>query len=81
MTDGAAALSHVWWRGFPQLRSPHRHHDPAIAQRLLDAAAAEPEKLLKQLGTTHEGLDTQTAAQRLRCRRYLCWILFSAVSD
>ena len=32
---------------------------------LLDAAAAEPEELLTQLGTTHEGLDTQTAAQRL----------------
>jgi Mg2+-importing ATPase len=65
MTDGAAALSHAWWRGFRQLPSSHRHHDPTIAQRLLDAAAAEPEELLKQLGTTHEGLDTQTAAQRL----------------
>jgi hypothetical protein len=65
MTEGAAALSRVWWHGFRQLRSPHRHHDPAIAQRLLDAAAAEPDELLKQLGTTHEGLDTQTAAQRL----------------
>jgi Mg2+-importing ATPase len=65
MTDGAAAVSRVWWRGFRQLPSSHRHHDPTIAQRLLDAAAAEPEELLKQLGTTHEGLDTQTAAQRL----------------
>jgi P-type Mg2+ transporter len=65
MTDGTAAISRVWWHGFRQLRSPHRHHDPAIAQRLLDAAAAEPEELLKQFGTTHEGLDTQTAAQRL----------------
>jgi hypothetical protein len=36
-----------------------------LAQRLLGAAAAEPEELLKQLGTTHGGLDTQTAAQRL----------------
>jgi P-type Mg2+ transporter len=65
MTDSAAAISRVWRHGFRQLRSPHRHHDPAIAQHLLDAAAAEPEELLKQLGTTHEGLDTQTAAQRL----------------
>jgi len=65
MADGVATLSRVWWHGFRQLRSSHRHHDPAIAQRLLDAAAAEPEELLKQLGTTHEGLDTQTAAQRL----------------
>src|SRR5246127_1377404 len=65
MTDGAGALYHVWWRGFRQWRSPHRHHDPTIAQRLVDAAAAEPEELLTQLGTTHEGLDTQTAAQRL----------------
>jgi hypothetical protein len=45
MTDSAAALSRVWWHGFRQLRSPHRHHDPAIAQRLLDAAAAEPDEL------------------------------------
>ena len=65
MTDGAAALSHVWWRGFRQLPSSHRHHDPDIAQRLVDAANAEPEELLTQLGTTHEGLDPQTAAQRL----------------
>ena len=65
MTDGAAALSHVWWRGFRQLPSSHRHPDPTIAQRLVDAAAAEPEELLTQLGTTHEGLDAQTAAKRL----------------
>jgi Mg2+-importing ATPase len=65
MTDGAAAIFLVWWHGFRQLRSQHRHHDPAIAQRLLDAAATEPEDLLKQLGTTDKGLDTQTAAQRL----------------
>src|SRR5206468_12696953 len=45
--------------------SSHRHHDPDMAQRLVDAANAEPEELLTQLGTTHEGLDPQTVAQRL----------------
>ena len=63
--NGAAALSGLWWRGFRRLPSTHHHREPAIAQRLIDAAAAEPDELLKQLGTTSEGLTTEAAAQRL----------------
>jgi Mg2+-importing ATPase len=65
MSGAAAALSSLWWRGFRRLPSSHRHRDAAIAQRLIDAAAAEPEELLKQLGATSEGLTTEAAAQRL----------------
>jgi len=49
------------------LRLPSSHHrDPTIAQRLLDAAAATPEQLLKQLGSTPEGLTAEIASARLR---------------
>ena len=65
MSGAAAALSSLWWRRFRRLPSSHRHHDAAIAQRLIDAAAAEPEELLEQLGATSEGLTTEAAAQRL----------------
>jgi P-type Mg2+ transporter len=65
MSGAAAALSSLWWRGFRRLPSSHRHRDAAIAQRLIDAAAPEPEELLKQLGATSEGLTTEAAAQRL----------------
>jgi Mg2+-importing ATPase len=64
MNGTAAALASLWRRGFRGLPSL-RHHDATIAQRLIDAAGAEPEKLLKQLGTTSEGLTTEVAAQRL----------------
>jgi len=47
------------------LPTPHHHRDAAIAQRLLDAAAAEPDALLKQLDTTNEGLTSEAAAARL----------------
>jgi Mg2+-importing ATPase len=65
MADGVAALPRVWWRHFRRLPSSRRHGDPAIAQRLVDTAAAEPEVLLKQLGTSNEGLTSETAAERL----------------
>ena len=66
MNGAAAALASLWRRGFRPLPSQHRrHHDGAIAQRLIDAAAAEPKALLKQLGTTSEGLSAEAAAQRL----------------
>jgi Mg2+-importing ATPase len=64
MNGAAAALASLWRRGFRGLPSL-RHHDGTIAQRLIDAAGAEPEKLLKQLGTTSEGLTIEVAAQRL----------------
>jgi Mg2+-importing ATPase len=63
--NGAAALSSLWWRGFRRLPSSHHHRDAEIAKRLVDAAAAEPDELLKQLGTSSEGLTTEAAAQRL----------------
>ena len=63
--NGAAALSGLWRRGFRRLPSSHRHRDAAIAQLLIDAAGAETGELLKQLGTTSEGLTTEAAAQRL----------------
>src|SRR6516165_4005694 len=62
--NGAAALSSLWWRGFPRLPSSHHHREAAIAQRLIDAAAAGPDELLKQLGTTPEGLTSEAAVQR-----------------
>ena len=62
--NGAAALSSPWWRGFPRLPSSHHHREAAIAQRLIDAAAAGPDELLKQLGTTPEGLTSEAAVQR-----------------
>jgi len=66
MNGAAAALASLWRRGFRPLPSQHRrHHDGAIAQRLIDAAAAEPKALLQQLGTTSEGLSAEAAAQRL----------------
>jgi Mg2+-importing ATPase len=65
MANGAAALSRLWWRGFRRPPSSHRHHDPEISRRLLDAATAEPAELLQQLGTTYDGLTTETAAERL----------------
>jgi P-type Mg2+ transporter len=66
MNGAAAALASLWRRGFRPLPSQHRrHHDGAIAQRLIDAATAEPKALLKQLGTTSEGLSAEAAAQRL----------------
>jgi Mg2+-importing ATPase len=65
MANGAAALSGLWWRGFRRPPSSHRHHDPGISRRLLDAATAEPAELLQQLGTTYDGLTTETAAERL----------------
>ena len=58
-------MSSLWRRSFPRLPSSHHHRDAAIAQRLIDAAAAEPDELLKQLGTTSDGLTTEAAAQRL----------------
>jgi Mg2+-importing ATPase len=63
--NGAAALSGLWRQGFRRLPSSQRHRDAAIAQRLTDAASAETGELLKQLGTTSEGLTTEAAAQRL----------------
>jgi len=63
--NGAAALSSLWWQGFRRPPSSQHHRDPAIAQWLIDVAAAEPDELLKQLGTTSEGLTTEAAAQRL----------------
>src|SRR5215510_4148811 len=66
MNGVATAFSSLWWRGFGHLPSTHYHHrDDSIAQRLIDAAAAEPEALLKQLGTTSDGLTAEAAAQRL----------------
>jgi len=67
MTASAAALSGIrfLWRGFQRLPSSHRHGDIHVAQRLLDAAAAEPKELLKQLHTSDEGLTSEAAATRL----------------
>jgi Mg2+-importing ATPase len=65
MAERVAALPGFWWRRLRHLPSSHRHRDASIAQRLLDAAAAEPEVLLKELGTTHEGLTAETAAEKL----------------
>jgi len=66
MNGAAAAFSSLWWRGFRRLPPHHYHHrDDSIAQRLIDAAAAEPEVLLTQLGTTSDGLTAEAAAQRL----------------
>jgi Mg2+-importing ATPase len=62
--NSAAALSSLWWRAFPRLPPPHHHREAAIAQRLIDAAAAGPGELLKQLGTTPEGLTSEVAVQR-----------------
>jgi P-type Mg2+ transporter len=64
--DTAATIIAAWRRAFFRLRSSHHHRDPAIAQRLHDAAAADPEQLLQQLGTTHEGLTVENATARLR---------------
>jgi P-type Mg2+ transporter len=63
--DAAAALSSLWWRGSRRPPASHHHRDATIGQRLIDAAAAEPDELLQQLGTTAEGLTTQAVAQRL----------------
>src|SRR5215469_4467988 len=60
----AEAFSSLWRQGFRRLPSPHHHRD-AVTQRLIDAAAAEPDELLKRLGTTSEGLTIEGAAQRL----------------
>ena len=60
--NSAAALSRLWLRGLQRLPITHHHRDP---QRLIDAAALEPEELLKQLDTTSEGLTTEAATQRL----------------
>ena len=67
MTASVAALSGIrfLWHGFRRLPSSHRHRDAHVAQRLLDAAAAEPKELLKQLDTTNEGLTSEAAATRL----------------
>ena len=67
MTASVAALSGIrfLWHGFRRLPSSHRHQDAHVAQRLLDAAAAEPKELLKQLDTTNEGLTSEAAATRL----------------
>ena len=65
MNGAAAAFSSLWWRGVRRLPSTHHHRDAAIVRRLTDAAAAEPKALLKQLGTTSEGLTAEAAAQRL----------------
>ena len=67
MTASVAALSGIrfLWRGFRRLPSSHRHRDAHVAQRLLDAAAAEPKELLEQLDTTNEGLTSEAAATRL----------------
>jgi P-type Mg2+ transporter len=63
--DALAAVIAARRRAFLRLRSWHHHREPAIAQRLLDAAVADPEQLLKQLGSTHEGLTAEIAAERL----------------
>jgi P-type Mg2+ transporter len=67
MTASVAALSGIrsLWRCFRRLPSSHRQRDAHVAQRLLDAAAAEPKELLKQLDTTNEGLTSEAAATRL----------------
>ena len=66
MNGAATTFSSLWWRGFRRRPSTHyRHRDAAIARRLIDAAVAEPEALLKQLDTTFEGLTDEAAAQRL----------------
>jgi P-type Mg2+ transporter len=67
MTASVVALSGIrfLWHGFRRLPSSHRHRDAHVAQRLLDAAAAEPKELLKQLHTTNEGLTSEAAATRL----------------
>jgi Mg2+-importing ATPase len=65
MVSAVAAWSSLWRRGFRRLPSLHRHRDGTIVERLSDAAAAEEDVLLKQLGTTSEGLSTEVAAQRL----------------
>jgi Mg2+-importing ATPase len=65
IVDAAAALSSLWWRGSRGPPASHHHRDATIAQRLIDAAVAEPDELLQQLGTTAEGLTTEAAAQRL----------------
>ena len=63
--NGAAASSSFWWRGARRPPSSHHHRDAAIANRLIDAASAEPDELLQRLGTTSKGLTTEAAAQRL----------------
>src|SRR6516164_5040752 len=65
MPDGVAALAGPWWRRFRHLPSSHHHAGSAIAQRLRDAAIAEPRVLMEQLGTSNEGLTWQIAAERL----------------
>jgi Mg2+-importing ATPase len=67
MTASVAAPSGIrfLWRGLRRLPSSHRQRDAHVAQRLLDAAAAEPKELLKQLDTTNEGLTSEAAATRL----------------
>ena len=68
IADSATAVISAWRRLFLRLPSSHRHHDPAIAQRLLLAAAAEPDQLLKQLDSTVHGLTPEVAAARLSAR-------------
>ena len=63
--NGAAPCRALWWRDFRRLPFFHHHRDTAMADRLIDAAAAEPDELLRQLGTPSEGLTTEAAAQRL----------------
>jgi Mg2+-importing ATPase len=66
MNGAAAALFSLWRGGFRRPLSQHRRHrDSAVAQRLIDAAIAEPAAFLKQLGTTPAGLTVAAAAQRL----------------
>jgi len=62
--NGADVLSSLWWQRIRQLPSSH-HRETAIGRRLIDAAAAEPDNLLKQLGSAPEGLTTEVASQRL----------------
>ena len=67
MKPSIAALSAIRFlrRGFRRLPSSHRHREAAIAQRLLDAASAEPDDLLKELDTTEDGLTAEAVAARL----------------
>jgi Mg2+-importing ATPase len=65
MADGLLGLARFRWFAFRH--SPvSQHRDPAMARVLLDAAAAEPESLLRRMGTTPEGLTAEEAAVRLR---------------
>ena len=65
MADALLGLARFRWFAFRH--SPlSQHRDPAMARPLLNAAAAEPESLLRRMGTTSQGLTAAEVAVRLR---------------